>query len=282
MGIRFYCSNGHKLNVKEFQGGKKGICPFCGVKIRIPTESTRKSSKEGAADEQDEQRVTEIAEADNPPAESAFTAASDDLSVPGRSPLPEPPMAPFVPATAAQAVPPAYPSAGVVSAPAGPGGAIPGAPISGPRARSAVTEAVPSAARPTTAPIDPLAESSSSVWYVRPLSGGQFGPATAEIMRSWISEGRVSSDSMVWREGWPDWVGAVTVFPQLGSSPVAPGQATKQADTSELATIGGKPSPGISHPYRRSKSNTTQVAVITALVMAVMVLFAIFLWVVNY
>ena len=45
MGIRFYCPNGHKLNVKEFQAGQKGICPFCGVKILIPNESTRPKSK---------------------------------------------------------------------------------------------------------------------------------------------------------------------------------------------------------------------------------------------
>ena len=45
MGIRFYCPNGHKLNVKEFQAGRKGICPFCGAKIQIPTESARPSSR---------------------------------------------------------------------------------------------------------------------------------------------------------------------------------------------------------------------------------------------
>ncbi len=49
MGIRFYCPNGHKLNVKEFQAGRKGICPFCGAKIQIPTESTRPSTREEAA-----------------------------------------------------------------------------------------------------------------------------------------------------------------------------------------------------------------------------------------
>ena len=47
MGIRFFCPNGHKLNVKEFQAGRRGICPFCGAKIRIPTESTREASHKG-------------------------------------------------------------------------------------------------------------------------------------------------------------------------------------------------------------------------------------------
>lgn len=36
MGIRFACSNGHKLNVKADLAGKRGKCPQCGVKIEIP------------------------------------------------------------------------------------------------------------------------------------------------------------------------------------------------------------------------------------------------------
>jgi hypothetical protein len=46
MGIRFYCPNGHKLNVKDFQAGRTGICPFCGVKMPIPLKSTRSSSRQ--------------------------------------------------------------------------------------------------------------------------------------------------------------------------------------------------------------------------------------------
>jgi hypothetical protein len=36
MGIRFNCPNGHKLNVKEFLAGKRGVCPQCGAKFIIP------------------------------------------------------------------------------------------------------------------------------------------------------------------------------------------------------------------------------------------------------
>jgi hypothetical protein len=45
MGIRFYCPNGHKLNVKQFQAGQTGVCPRCGAAMPIPEESTRRSSK---------------------------------------------------------------------------------------------------------------------------------------------------------------------------------------------------------------------------------------------
>ena len=39
MGIKFHCPNGHKLNVKAFLAGKRGICPKCHVRMRIPMES---------------------------------------------------------------------------------------------------------------------------------------------------------------------------------------------------------------------------------------------------
>lgn len=39
MGIRFLCPNGHKLNVKTFLAGKRGICPDCDAKFVVPFES---------------------------------------------------------------------------------------------------------------------------------------------------------------------------------------------------------------------------------------------------
>jgi hypothetical protein len=47
MGIRFFCPNGHKLNVKSCLAGLKGFCPECGIELVVPLTSTRKSSKEG-------------------------------------------------------------------------------------------------------------------------------------------------------------------------------------------------------------------------------------------
>ena len=65
---------------------------------------------------------------------------------------------------------------------------------------------------------DPIAEAPDAVWYVRPPSGGQYGPARGDVMRRWVDEGRVSANSMVWREGWADWQTAGPVFPALGGS----------------------------------------------------------------
>jgi hypothetical protein len=38
MGIRFTCPSGHKLHVKAFLAGKRGVCPHCGAKFVIPSD----------------------------------------------------------------------------------------------------------------------------------------------------------------------------------------------------------------------------------------------------
>ena len=67
--------------------------------------------------------------------------------------------------------------------------------------------------------VDALDEAPDAVWYVRPPSGGQFGPASKELMRRWLNEGRVTKDSHVWREGWPDWRQATNAFPHVFGAP---------------------------------------------------------------
>ncbi len=100
-----------------------------------------------------------------------------------------------------------------------------------------LSQAVAISAKPTapsrevteTTANDPIAEAPGAVWYVRPASGGQFGPASGEIMRGWIKDGRVGASSLVWRDGWSEWRSAAATFPQLGSQLVAPGPAMPQA-----------------------------------------------------
>lgn len=81
--------------------------------------------------------------------------------------------------------------------------------------RSGPKEPVPAVSRTDSA--DALLEAPDAGWYVRPPSGGQFGPAEAEVMRHWIDEGRVTGDSLIWREGWADWKEASTTFSHLAS-----------------------------------------------------------------
>ncbi len=164
MGIKFRChACDKKLHVKAFLAGKRGVCPKCGAKVRIPLTS-QDPSDEAAG--QDERRAG---------ASAAASAAG------GRPPVP----AAVTPDAARTAADPADTEH---------------------RAGSQVL---------TSSGHDPIAEAPGAVWYVRPPTGGQFGPADGKIMRRWLTEGRVSADALVWREGWPDWRSAGPVFPAL-------------------------------------------------------------------
>ena len=62
---------------------------------------------------------------------------------------------------------------------------------------------------------DPIAEAPEMIWYVRPPSGGQFGPAPGELMRTWLGEGRVdAADSLVWARRLARLAGSLACFPK--------------------------------------------------------------------
>ncbi len=87
---------------------------------------------------------------------------------------------------------------------------------------------------------DPISEAPQLNWYVLPPgSVTKYGPAHGEMMRSWLSEGRISADSFVWREGWPHWRPAASVFPQIVAA--AAGVAAKPTAVSVPATNIGMP-----------------------------------------
>ena len=75
-------------------------------------------------------------------------------------------------------------------------------------------------------------------WFVRPPSGGQYGPATTPMLVDWIAERRITADSFLWREGMESWLSAVEVIPErFGPVPIVPVAAApgKIAPTSEVA-----------------------------------------------
>ena len=138
MGIRFYCPNGHKLNVKTFQAGMRGICPYCGAKIEIPLKSTRPSSKQERA------------------ARKAGSEAVDQ--------------APGGPAADSEPQPADRVESPVTASDFGPSVA---------QAQPDPVAAPQQSAADASAPADPLVAAADVVWYVRPASGGQFGPSMA-------------------------------------------------------------------------------------------------------
>jgi hypothetical protein len=231
MGIRFYCPNGHKMNVKEFQAGLKGICPACGAKVQIPLESTRPST-----------RAERAGTLGGAPEAVAPEAVKPNVVIPDSSPV----VVPMAPAGSLNG------SAAMVFS---------------------ATPALPTAA--SANPVaDPLATVGSVVWYVRPPSGGQFGPATTEIVQGWLAEGRVSADTLVWREGWRDWQEAGNVFPQLSSGQLPeleiPGLNSILPEPVELPGHGHPPKPHV--PPRK-----TQLIALGVLVGVILILSVIFL-----
>ena len=90
--------------------------------------------------------------------------------------------------------------------------------VNSPAASTITPPPVPGA--PPPPPAEPTA------WYIRPASGGQFGPASDEVFAQWIAEARVSADSWVWRNGWADWKAGGDAIREFNSrSPVAPAPA---------------------------------------------------------
>jgi hypothetical protein len=153
MGIRFACHEcGKRLNIKSELAGRRGVCPACAAKFRIPLIDAETS------------RPVE----EKPPDSPTYGA-------------PAPP------------------------------------------------ENLTSDQSASLHQHEPEAS-----WYVRPPSGGQYGPAPTGLLEQWISEGRVAASSLIWRDGWPQWRTATEAFPELaarlpGGQPFAGAEALNES-----------------------------------------------------
>jgi hypothetical protein len=247
MGIRFYCEACEKrLNVKGFLAGKRGVCPHCGAKVDIPWESQSKPAGAAAAamPAPRSASVTPLPTIarETQPALAAGPINGHSYGAPvSVSPAMVQPVQPIAVVQPLPTVQPVAVSAVPMAAPV--------------MAAAVVAPALPTPA----APADPITEAPNAVWYVRPPSGGQYGPASGEIMRKWITEGRVSADSLIWREGWADWKSAASQFPEM-AGPNAPraGAASFPAQPSFSSPIEAP----ASRPIVRKKNNTTLAIVV--------------------
>jgi hypothetical protein len=283
MGIRFTCPVCEKrIHVKSFLAGKRGICPKCGGKVQIPTQSTAgrhavasvasggvvASAGSGHSQQSD-------AEAGPPVPPGGYATVSPVYPQASASPALASGPAPVTPAAVSDAsIPTAVPGAPSAAVSSGPNSSNP---VSNNPAPTGIAQARP-AHLATAAPVapaqvarpaaDPLAEAPQAKWYVRPPSGGQFGPAAADCMRRWVDEGRVSADSLVWREGWSDWKKSSDVFPEIGAIPSAPAAPMPPADGG-LAVATGFPATAptaTARPLRRKKkSNAMAIGMLVTL-----------------
>ena len=178
MGIRFACHVCAKqLNIKQDLAGRRGICPACSSKFRIPKQDAERS------------------------------LPLEEPAIDQRTESPEPSAAELNPA-----------------------------------------ELNPAELNPVAKPgveIDILSNDPDATWYVRPPSGGQYGPADGDVLRTWISEGRVAATSLLWRDGWPNWRAANEVLPGLsGASSLSGGSGASVAtDAASVASQLQAPAP---------------------------------------
>jgi hypothetical protein len=191
------------------------------------------------------------------------------------------PVQPTVPVTPQAAAMPQTAPYGGYSAPAVRpvvGAAAPAAPVV-PAVVAPVAPVAP--VMPGPAMVDPIAEAPHAVWYVRPPAGGQYGPAPGDVMRKWMGEGRVTADSLVWREGWPDWRKASKVFPSLGAAP-APVAAAPVAPLSGAPVTPAAPAPRrtIRAPRKRNNTALAITAIVSLVVLSIGLLIGL-LWVLG-
>ena len=167
MGIRFSCHGcGKPLNIKSELAGRRGVCPECHIRFRIPVTDTEFSSPV-------ESRPSDTSAVRESRGEAVIAAGSESavasVAGVGTAVVDEPPARPVAPAT-------------------------------------------------TQSLIDALASDNEATWYVRPPSGGQYGPATGQVLKSWIEEGRVARNALLWRDGWLQWRDASEALPEIAST----------------------------------------------------------------
>lgn len=196
MGIRFQCHEcSYSLNVKSFLAGKRGTCPKCGLKFRIPPEDQEFSIPLASKIQQ-----TASGNSVQPPTRQPASAAV------GQTDMAKPAPSQDAVNNAAEDFDNA--AASYLDEPR----------RSEPQAQPDFTEAEDpaqqaSGSEKSVDALSPLANK-DVVWYVRPPSGGQFGPAESDLMQQWIGESRVVPGSLVWRDGWPQWRLAEEAFPE--------------------------------------------------------------------
>jgi hypothetical protein len=175
MGIVVFCPSGHRVKVKDELAGRKGVCPECQARFRIPREScpipTARVLGFDAAWAASLRRAVILS------ADHAFlTSQSGGLEHrPATSPTHT-----FQEAAPRLASPPA------------------------PRLEP---DAPPALHRL-------LAAEPAATWCIAIRGGEPSAQLTAAEMQAWLGSGRPTGEELVWRSDWADWVAIRLVFPE--------------------------------------------------------------------
>jgi GYF domain 2 len=190
MGIKFYCPNGHKMHVKDFLAGKRGLCPKCGVRVEIPMTSVSGPPPEvHPAEEQ-------LAEEGGLMAESAAAKLNATKTLPTKA-------SPVFGMAADEAAVDSLLAETV-------GEEV--APVEQPASADELADVEGSAAgmlelqvEMPAAAAEPLQIPPGDDWYVHLANGKQMGPVGSDTLRQWLDQAVVGVDALVWRSGWDQW-----------------------------------------------------------------------------
>ena len=187
MGIVCHCPNGHRVKVKDYQAGKRGLCPTCGAKFSIPALAG--------------------VEADG---------FHQPEGMPDRSQLPLArfvPLEPAVVATLPRAMPFGAARAAAAAAAAAAHESLE------PYAETMPLGADPLAAGPADAAASPLhpaiADRPDLSWRIAYPGGEPSEPVDAVTMQEWLAGGQAEGTELVWRADWAEWLPVRAVFPEF-------------------------------------------------------------------
>ncbi len=249
MGIRFACHQcGKRLNIKSELAGRRGVCPACSARFRIPLSDAEKSLP---VEQKPDSIAASSSTASTPTPPSSRRLSARETGSPKTKSRP-----------VGEGLPQGAPSS-VASAPANDaffsseedvgeeraGGQGAGeqregeVPASEEGFEGKPFNVDPAVERPPSAEL--LSEHEpEAIWYVRPPSGNQYGPASTELLRQWIGEGRVAATSLLWRDGWPQWRTAVEVLPELADRLPGAGKAADASGEPFAGAFPAEPTPG--------------------------------------
>lgn len=187
MGLKFLCHLcEHPMHVKDFLAGKRGKCPQCGGSIRIPANG-EEYSLPISADLKGTESANELAN------EVAAVTTTNDHRTHVASVVTS-----KATSTPNETRTPSDRATGTTEP-----------------AKSSASASSSAPAKPTSVIPEVISEAPNAAWYVRPPSGGQYGPAIGSVFWDWLNEKRVGESSLVWREGWGTWQTAKEVFPDF-------------------------------------------------------------------
>jgi hypothetical protein len=260
MGIKFYCPNGHKMHVKGFLAGKKGLCPKCGVRVEIPTQSVQH-----ALPQLDQPRRVNSGNDSSPgppPAKTVVRRNSDPVfGIPADEPALEDVSAETVGEEASPAVSLVPPAAVEQTEP-------------DPDSSAGIMEIEIEAPLPAA---DPIQVPAAGAWYVHLPSGKQLGPVAGDTVREWLDQARIGVETLVWREGWAEWQTVRDAFSTVNSpvqtTAIAAGNGVElpshgRVESSELL---GQP-PGYRRPRSKARFSFTASLFLLGMVVLLFVL----------